>query len=118
MVFGKTGRGLGEGSDPSWIEDRQRNTGRRQGARNDRFEAARRFHDDELWFEDEKAFNQAFKTCSVARNTKRVLGGKNMDVELVFRHVDADAAIILHCDPSLRMRARFVAQAPVRVQWN
>ena len=80
----QTSQSLSIGPDPARIDDREGKPRRRKRAGHDGFEAPRRFHDNELWFEDQKTLDQFFEAYGVSRNAKRCLGRKNMDIKLVF----------------------------------
>ena len=61
--------------------------------------------------------DQAIQTGCVAATAKPSPPGRTCNVQAVFRDVDADNDDV-HRDPSLPNRARFAAQATVRVRWN
>ncbi len=108
---------LGVGPDLRRIDDHERQAGAGKPRRHDGLEAAGGFDRDDLGLEGGEAQGELLDAGAGAGHGEGLLDREQVNVELVFRDVDAGDDGV-HPVPSLSKRASRAAQATVRVRWN
>lgn len=118
-MLGQLPRGAGKITDLARVDDRDRQAGSGERGGDDLLEPAGRFQHDQVRRKLAQMIDEVIKTGRVARHTKSLVGGMDMNVDMGFDDIDADenglSRDLLHGDPSLQMRDRGASQATVRV---
>ena len=108
----------GKGPDLGRVDHHDRQAGAAEPGRDDRLEAAGRLDGDCRAGERLQPLDQLGQAFAVARDGKGLFFRQDMHVQPILRYIDPNNNGGVHPNPSLRKRARFAAQATVRVRWN
>jgi hypothetical protein len=125
--FSQLTGGFGEVPDLARVSHDYRDLGTNQSGHDLTFKTTRGFQDDQVWLKLFEVLDQNLDAGFIVRYRQGLCGGTDTDIELNFRHIDADKdkrnfqqAILLHALDLLqsssalqRMRA-WVTQATVR----
>ena len=112
--LGKSSDGPCEVPDLTRIDDREREVGRSQGARHDRFIAAGRLKNDQAGRQPREPLDEPCETGVITPDHKTLTARPQMHIQPILGNIDADKHLASF--PSLRMRARNAALATVRAQ--
>src|SRR5262249_51702215 len=74
-------------------------------------------HRNQHWLHRPESIEELFNSLAVSGDRKGRTTRTHVHVQPILRHIDANESLF-HGDPSLRKRARYAAQATVRVRWN
>ena len=120
VCFGALAKRIGKAADLGRVDHGHRQASRRHRGRNHGLEAARRFHGDGDGRDDFEPAAKLRQAFGIALQCKRFQRRPDSHIEAVFGDIDANkkrSCQVFHLRPSLSKRARFAAQATVRVQW-
>ena len=99
------------------VDNHQRQLRSTNRRRHYRLKPPGRLHCNQHRCHDPQPIDQRLQAFAVSTDCKRRPVWTHVHIQPVLRHIDADECLS-HGDPSLRKRARFAAQATVRVRWN
>jgi hypothetical protein len=113
--LGAFAKRVGKGPDLGRVDNDDRQAGTAKASCNHRLEPAGRLNRDGCAIQRPQPLDQLCQALAVTRDGKGFGSRQDMHVQPILRYVDPDIGGV-HPYPSLRKRARYAAQATVRVR--